>query len=290
MKKRAVFLIGAAGILWGTSGIFFNLLAPYGFTSLEMTAMRSVVSGTIFPIYVLLTDRRQFRVKPLEILAFAANGVAMYASAVLYYQAIKEASVSTAVILMYTSPVMVTAYSVAFLREKLSLRKAISVVMVIAGCALVSGIAGGLRASLLGIALGLGAGVTYSMYNIFSKIEMMKGCNSVSASIYGFIVMGILAVCFVSPAEMAAKAMVEPVVVIPLMIGIGVFTCLLPYFLYTTALRDIPAGTAASLAIIEPMAATIFSIAFFGEQLSIPSVAGILLILAAVYLLGKDDQ
>ncbi len=289
-EKNALLFIVIAGILWGTSGIFFNLLSPYGFTSVEMTAMRAIVSGIVFAGYAFLTNKKLFHVSFREFLAFAVNGISVYATATLYYEAIKEASVSTAVILMYTSPVIVMAFSVAFFGEKLNTKKAIAVVMVIAGCALVSGIIGGFSASGKGIALGLGAGIAYSIYNIFTKIEMMNGCNSLSASMYGFIVMGFVSACFVSPVEMVNKAMVNPVVVFSLMIGIGICTCLLPYFLYTAALRDIPVGTASSLAIIEPMSATIFSIALFGEKLSVASFGGILLILIAVYMLGKEEK
>ena len=87
--------------------------------------------------------------------------------------------------------------------------------------------------------------------------------------------------------EIAAQ---RPVYLTLLMIGIGVFTFVLPYLLYTIALRDIPAGTAASLAIIEPMAATIFSVTIFGEKLSLASLVGIVLILASVFLLSKSEE
>ena len=40
-----------------------------------------------------------------------------------------------AVVLNYTAPVFVMAYSVAFLGEKFNLRKAVSVAMVMCGCA-----------------------------------------------------------------------------------------------------------------------------------------------------------
>ena len=39
MKTKAFIFIIVAGILWGTSGIFVNYLAPYGFTSMQMTSM-----------------------------------------------------------------------------------------------------------------------------------------------------------------------------------------------------------------------------------------------------------
>ena len=45
MKKSALFYIILAGLLWGSSGVFSNLLAPYGFSSLQLTATRGIVSG-----------------------------------------------------------------------------------------------------------------------------------------------------------------------------------------------------------------------------------------------------
>lgn len=290
MKKMAFFYIVFASVLWGTSGIFFNLLAPFGFSSLQMTAMRGVVAAIAFTIYILFTDRKLFKVGFKNFCMFALNGITMYGSAVLYYEAIKQSSVSAAVILMYTAPIFVMAYSVAFLGEKLTLQKLISVALVTVGCALVSGIAGGIKISLLGLVFGLGSGVVYSAYNIVARIEMMKNMNALSASLYGFIVMGILSFIFCNPTQLVQITMQNPAGIIPLIIGIGVCTSVLPYFLYTLALRDIPAGTASALGIIEPMSATLFSVILFGEKLSIFSVLGIILILTAVFVLSKAKE
>ena len=43
MKTKAFIYVIIAGIAWGTSGIFVNFLAPYGYTSLQMTALRGAV-------------------------------------------------------------------------------------------------------------------------------------------------------------------------------------------------------------------------------------------------------
>ena len=55
-------------------------------------------------------------------------------------------------------------------------------------------------------------------------------------------------------------------------------------------MRDLPAGTASALGIVEPMAATIFSVIFLDESLGWISVIGILLILCAVFALGKSED
>ena len=290
MKKTAFIYIILAGVFWGTSGIFFNVLKPYGFTSLDMTVMRDTVAAVLFSIYVFIKDKHLFKVRLKELLLFACSGLSVFGTAYSYFAAIEASSVSTAVVLMYTAPVFVMAFSVAFLGEKLTKLKLLAVVLMIAGCALVSGIVGGMELSFTGVLLGLFSGVVYSAYNIFTKIEMMKGCNSLSATVYCFIFMGLTSLFACDLPEMVLKITLDPVVIIPLILGIGLCTCVLPYFLYTMALKDIPAGTASALSIIEPMSATIFSVTIFGEALTVPSVVGIILVLAAVFLLGREGS
>ena len=44
MKNKSYMYIILAGLLWGTSGIFVNLLVTYGFTALQLTFFRGAVS------------------------------------------------------------------------------------------------------------------------------------------------------------------------------------------------------------------------------------------------------
>lgn len=288
VKKTAFLYIVIAGVLWGTSGLFIHFLEPFGFTPLQMTAMRGGVAAAAMAVYVLCKDRSRFRVRGRDFLFFALSGVCVFGTASCYFSSIQASSVSTAVILMYTAPVFVMAFSVAFLGEKLNLPKILSVLLMIAGCALVSGIVGGMRLSLAGILFGLASGIAYSAYNIFTKIEMLHNCNSMSATLYCFIVMGAVSLVFSDPADMLTKMCQKPSVILPLTVGIGICTCFLPYFFYTLALKDIPAGTASALSIIEPMSATVFSILFLKEDIGAASACGIVLILIAVFLLGRS--
>lgn len=290
MKKRALFYIIIASILWGTSGIFVHFLTPYGFSSVQMTAMRGIVSAISFVVYALLRDRSLFRTTPKEFVTFAFSGVFIFGTASCYYASMQASSVSTAVVLMYTAPIFVMAFSVAFFGEKLKLLKGLSVVLMLLGCALISGVVGGMTFDPVGILFGLASGIMYSAYNIFAKIEMMHHSNPVSATLYCFIVMGIVAFAASNPPELFALTAQAPAAIIPLGIGIGICTSVLPYLLYTLALRDLPVGTASTLGIIEPMAATVFSVAFLGERLSIPSICGILLILGAVFILSRGES
>ncbi len=290
MKTKAFIYIVLTGILWGTSGLFVHALLPFGFSSLQMTAMRACVAAICFLIYALICDRSIFKVSISEIILFALSGIGIFGTASCYFASMQSSGISTAVVLMYTAPIFVMAYSVAFLGERLTPKKLIAIVFMLIGCVFVSGIVGSGNFNPAGILLGLMSGISYSAYNIFTKIQMRRGCRPLSATLYCFIFMGALALAASNPIQMAQFTIANPVKIISLMLGIGVFTAVLPYLLYTLALRELPVGTASAMSIIEPMSACFFSITLLGEKLLFLPACGIILILVAVILLSKTSE
>lgn len=77
---------------------------------------------------------------------------------------------------------------------------------------------------------------------------------------------------------------------IVLMISLGLITSAIPYLLYTFGLKGLPAGVATTLGIIEPLAATIYSILLLGESLDVYQTIGIVLIITAVVLLSRTEK
>ena len=289
MKKKAFIFIVVAGLLWGTSGLFVHFLTPYGFTSLQMTAVRGTVAFASMTVFALVKDRRLFRIKPIDLLLCLGVGAMLYLASACYYSAIPRTSVSTAVMLMYTAPVFVAAVSVPLFKEKMTVAKVISIAVMLAGCFLVSGIIGDFKADLWGILLGLGAGVTYGSYNIFSKIAMRRGVNPLTVTVYGFMIMMVIAFCVANPVGIVETAAKAPMQTVPLLLGLGVCTFVVPYTLYTIGLRDLPAGTASALSIVEPMSATVYSILFLSERLTVCSVIGIILVVGSVLMLSREE-
>ncbi len=290
MKKLALIYIILAGVLWGTSGIFVHFLAPYGVTSIQMTFIRALVSVLCVLIFALIRDRSILKATPKQLLLYLLSGVSFFATASCYYFSMQATSISTAVVLMYLAPIFVMIYSVAFLGEKLTALKTVSVVAMLVGCGLVSGIIGGLKFDPMGIIFGILSGIAYASYNIVTKIEMRKGCNPISATLYCFVFATLVGLFSCRPSGLSGCVLQNPPVVILLMLGLGIFTCILPYLFYTLAMKVLPAGTTSSLGIIEPMAATVYSVVFFKEVLSVSSFCGIILIITAVFMLSKNNE
>lgn len=289
-KSRAYTLIVISCLLFGTQGIFQKWLVPFGFTAMQMTAMRGIVSAVAMSLFVLITNKKLFRTDLKSLGLFAVAGAFMFLCAFLYYAAMDYVSNATAVVLMYTSPIYVLLFSVLFLKEKLTPLKTVAVAMMLVGAALVSGIAGGIEFQFWGVLFAILAGVTYAAYNIVAKIEMRRGNDPMTAMIYCYIVMGLLAGLCADVPEMVTLTAQNPGTVILLIFGIGLVTCAIPYLLYTVSLKAVPAGTASALGLLEPMAAIVYGIVFFRDQPSVPVILGMALILGAVFLISRIKE
>ena len=294
MKNRAIFFIVLAGLMWGTSGVFVNYLSPYGITALQMAAIRGIVSVLAIGTYLLVTTKSKITkvltVRLRDIPLIIGAGISVFMTASSYYISMQLTSVATSVILMYTAPLFVTCYSVVFMKEKLTIAKGAGIITIFVGCALVSGVVGGMKMNFTGVAIGLLAGISYSAYNIITKIEMKRQVQPISATFYCYLTMAMLGLLVSSPQNIVTVAMNNSVGVTLLMLGLGIFTFTLPYFLYTVALKDVSASLASGLGTIEPLAATVYSVVLFKEQLSVYQIIGIVLVICAVIVLGRSKE
>ncbi len=289
MKKGLLFIV-LAGVMWGSSCIFVNILAPCGISSAQMTAARLSVSFIGMLLYCLIFDRTAFKVKSRDMLVFALCGFSIFGTAFFYYESMQLTTASTAVVLMYISPVPIMLLSVLFLGERFTVKKAIAVALMLFGCAFVAGVVGNFKPDTLGIVFGLLSAVTYTAYNIFSKIAARRKAGSISATLYTFMFGSIAALAFSKPWEMPELISNKPEFLIPVMIIHGLVTCLLPYFAYTISLKSLSVGVASALSIIEPLTGSLFGFILYSEPIDAFKVIGIALVISSVFLLGISEK
>lgn len=292
MKKLSFIAIIVAAMLWGTSGLFVHGLKPY-FQPLQMVAIRATLAAVCILIYALIFNRSLFKVSIKMLLFFVFSGLTFYAAAACYYAAMPMTSVSTAAVLMYTAPVMVMIYSVAFMGEKFTPMKLLSVILMLVGCCFVSGLIGGAVFNPLGVAIAILAGVCYAAYSVLSKIEMNKGANPLSATIYSAVFMALSALAVSNPVKIVSIIAAQPsekiLSIILLSVGLGLCTYTIPSALFNIGMKNLPAGVGSALSIIEPMSATVFGMIFLSEVPTVWAFIGIFMILGAVFLLSRED-
>ncbi|MBQ1894843.1 MAG: EamA family transporter, partial [Clostridiales bacterium] len=69
-------------------------------------------------------------------------------------------------------------------------------------------------------------------------------------------------------------------------VAIGVFSCFIPYLLYTYGLTGLENGKASVLASIEPVVASLVGVLYYHEKMSLATAVGIVLVLGAVVLVN----
>ena len=284
-------LIILAGIFWGSMGIFVRRLGTSGFNSIQIVTIRVTLAALAFVIVLFLKDPSGFRIAPRDIPLFLGLGFgSVLFFTVCYFTAITIMPLSTAAILLYTSPIWIMLMSVVFFREQLTGRKILALAMAFGGCVLVSGVSGeGL--TMTGLLIGLGAGLGYGLYSILGTVALRK-YSPYTVTAYTFLLASAGAWLICRPADMLSKfAAADDLTSLLLFCCLtALVTAVIPFLAYTLGLRTVEASRAGILATVEPMVATLFGILVFSEPLTVFSGTGILLILAAVILLNAKAK
>ena len=287
-SKAGTALIILAACFWGSMGIFVRRLGTYGFSSIQIVSIRVTLAALIFYIIMLVKQRSECKISMKDIPLFLGLGFgSILFFTVCYFSAIKIMPLSTAAILLYTSPIWIMLMSALFFHEKMNKTKIAALALAFTGCVLVSGISGD-GITVNGLLLGLGSGIGYGLYSILGTIALRRYSPYVVTA-YTFLIAAIGSLIICRPADMISKfsSAEKPVGLIVLCILTAVITAVIPFLAYTIGLRSVEAGKAGILATIEPMVATVIGIVCFSEALTFLSAIGILLILAAVVILNR---
>ena len=68
-------MVLAAATLWGSSGLFINLIAETGLTGSQITALRLVMVPIMVLVFLLITDRSKLRIQRKDLGWMVLNGI-----------------------------------------------------------------------------------------------------------------------------------------------------------------------------------------------------------------------
>lgn len=291
MKKLASLFVILAGTLWGSMGIFVRRLNNQGLESMEIVAIRAIFSAIILTLVLAVYDRNLLKIKWKDLWCFLGTGIcSIIFFNYCYFRTIVLTDLSVAAILLYTAPSMVMVMSLVLFKEQITVQKILALICAFLGCVLVTGAIGSdVPLSLAGLLLGLGSGLGYACYTIFSRYAIQRGYTSLTITVYTFIV---AALCVLPLVDMGK---VTNVVIshgsnFLFMMVFAVLTTIIPYLIYTIGLNYIELGKASVIASVEPVVATLIGVVVFHESLSLWSLVGILLVLLSLVILGVKTK
>lgn len=281
--RGAAASILAAAALWGIIGVWNRRLMAGGLSPYSIVVVRNCGGMVLLTAVMALRDRSVFQVERRHLQYFFGTGVvSVVLFTVCYFSCQEICSLAVASILLYTAPAIVVVLSALLWRERVTKKKLLALGLTLVGCALVCGVfSGSLMVTGGGIALGLGAGFFYALYSIFGRYALAH-YGPMTVTVWTFVFAGVASLALVRPAELAALS--RPSLALTA-VGLVVCSTVLPYILYTRGLARVEAGKASILASLEPVVASVAGVVLFGEPMGPLTAAGIVCVLAGVYIL-----
>jgi DME family drug/metabolite transporter len=280
-------LVLVAAALWATLGLFYKGLAASGLPLLTIVFFRAGIAALVLFLVLLWRDRASLHLNGRDVLFFLVFGlVGVAAFYVVYIHAIEWAGMGVAAVLMYTAPIWVSLYSMLFLGERWTLWRGGALLLAFLGCALVGRAYDptGMRLNGPGILAGLGAGLTYGAYTVFSKVAQRR--HTAWSTLAWALGIGALFLLPLQSSQTLSHALTHPPTLFWLVM-LGLVPTLGGGLAFNLGLRRVPASNASIVATLEPVIAAALGWAVWGEQMEGPQMLGTALVLTAVVLLQR---
>ncbi len=286
-------LITFAAVLWGTTGVAVTLLSDL--TTLTPTAIgfyRLAVAAAALAL-VCRPDRilRVFRQSPGTVLA---TGVLLGGYQALYFVAVAAVGVSVAtVVSLGIAPVVTTVWEASRGRIRAGAGTVATVAGALAGLVLISrSTTGPTQAAprpLLGLVAAVGSGLGYAVSALLSRGLARRGdARTLTTATSAVGALTLLPVAVADGLAFPVHAGTAG-----LTVYLGVVTTAVAYAFFYAGLRTVPGSVAAVLTLLEPLTAALLAVLILAEPLPALTVAGGLMLLAAVaalYLRPTADR
>lgn len=288
MPGASTMLIALAALFWGISGGIAGILLDSGWDAAVVSFYRGFV-GLLFALGWLVLQRggRGLASRSLWFWSVVA-GLGVAGNFTFYFLSIEHGSVAVAATLMYCAPVFVYLASFALKLERPTAVKWLAIALVMVGVVLLTKLyaigAGDL--SLMGVATGLLAGLSYALFIFGFKYAAPHGSPSAVLS----IAFTVLAVVLIVPADLSQTISVVSAPELPLFMALGILGAGLSFLLYVVGIKHAAPALASMVAMVEPVTATLFGVAVLGENLEMIQMVGMGIILLTVTALSVTSR
>ena len=265
--------------IFGTIGIFRRgIVLPS-----SIIAMVRAVVGTLFLLGLILAKRQKIDREAVRknLWLLILSGILLGFNWILLFEAYQYTSVATATLCYYMAPIFIILASPLLLKEKLTLRKGLCVVVALGGMVLVSGLAetgiSGIG-EMKGVLFGLAAAVFYA-----SVVLLNKGIRDISAYDKTIMQLGIAAVVllpYTLLTENWSTLSFDTNTVVMLLI-MGIVHTGFAYAMYFGTTRVLSAQTLALFSYIDPIVAVLLSALVLKESMSVLSLVGAVAVLGS---------
>jgi drug/metabolite transporter (DMT)-like permease len=266
-------LIAACALGWGFIGI---IVREVDLPAMTIVFFRVALAAAAVALILLATGRRDLlRPPPRGVIAL---GVLLAIHWSLYFAAIKQTSVASAVLITYAAPIFMALLAPALIREHVPAVSIAALAVSMAGIAAISlaGGSGGEAVRATGVVLAVFAAITYAFL-----IVLLKRWGADVHPTTVIVWQEGTAAVVLSPSLLFAGYGSLGALDVGYLLLLGIVLTGVTGVVYVAALKWVPATTAGILAYMEPVSAALLAAAILGEALTPAVLVGGAAIVAA---------
>ncbi len=289
--KGGIFMMLVSTLFFSFKPIFGRIAIENGLLPEPLVTIRLMIALPLFIGTVILFGKTsELKLPVKDFLLILAMSVTGFAGAMLFsFKSIQYlgASISTLVIFVFPAITMVLAYF--YFGEKITKLKALSLAVSFAGILLVALPASGNRFSGVlffdlhrGLIYALGCAVCWA----FTQISMQKISRRTPPIIVATYSTGTMIIFFILINGMPSMELSKPALIAVVLLGTVCWY--IPFLLAVYAIKIIGASHSAIVQSIGPGLTVFAAWAMLEERLVALQIAGMLMVIIAVYLLRHD--
>ena len=275
-RSRLMLIFSMA--IFGTLGWFVDKISV---SSGELALYRAVMAAVLIGLFLLISRQKiPFQQIKKELFLLLISGCAMGFNWILLFEAYKYTTVSVATLSYYFAPVLVTLICPILFKEKMGLRQWLCFILSTLGIVLITGLGNLSDGSnhLLGIGFGLGAACLYATVILLNKT--IKTVTGLHRTFLPFLA----AIAVLVPYVLLSGGVTLQSLDAPgwlCLLAVGIVHTGIAYCLYFSSLKELPGQQVAILSYIDPLVAVVMSVTVMGDAVSLPLIAGGVLILGS---------
>ena len=263
-------------------------------TPIAITIYRFFIGSFLLSLYLFFNKKKYLPTPNIKyILIISAIGalnvcISMYSLqlAVFYGQA------SIAAILIGSNSLFVSIFALFILREKLYLKNFICMILGLLGLLLILYseliTSTDSNSSFLGILFALIASVTFALYTVLSKQQIVKS-NSLYFNAVSFFsgALVLLIIGLISGQDLSLSSNILNNLSV---LYLGIFVTCIGYVLFFTGLSKIRTSVGSSFFLLKPVFASILAYVILHETLTITQMIGILVVIISIFIIHNNSQ
>jgi DME family drug/metabolite transporter len=280
---RAPLYVVAAATLWGTTGTA-QALGPDGTSSVAVGATRNVVGALVLLGVAAARGPLSRGMRDLERRPLVLAALATAAYQLCFFGGVRLAGVAIGTVVgVGSGPVWGGLVGWLGRGERPGRRWVVATALALSGAALLAtSTSDGEQVDPFGIALALGAGLTYALFTLWSK-ELTDHHDPDVVMTWVFAVSAVILL----PIGLAAG--VGPLLnaegaAMALWLGAGSLAA--AYLLFGRGIAVVAVATATTLSLSEPLTASILGVTVLDEEMTRQILAGMLLVFAGLAVLA----